>query len=141
MDNICRLYMSTTSKLYVHYTYTLRTLYAHYMCTICTLYVHHMHTTCIHNCTHAKRGPKRFSPLCNYGFMIPQPQDSSRFLKIPQDSSRFPFRTSTRAAREARAPAPPLVFCFLFSPSPSQGPDPRAFHLPRDQKRSARRWE
>ena len=36
--------------------------------------------------------------------------------KIPQDSPRFPFRTSTRSRLEALGPRAPLVFCFCFPP-------------------------
>ena len=58
-------------------------------------------------------------------------------FKIPQDSPRFPFWTSTRSRLEVRGPRPPLVFLFLFSPSLPQPQKLRADHLPRDQKRSA----
>ena len=39
---------------------------------------------------------------------------SSGFFKIPQDSPRFPFRTSTRSCPEGLGPWAPLVFCFCF---------------------------
>ena len=51
--------------------------------------------------------------LCVLTCAFPQ-VESSRFLKIPQDSSRFPFRTSTWAVRGGSGPWAPLVFCFLF---------------------------
>ena len=48
------------------------------------------------------------------------------------------FFLYTGTGSEGWAPAP-SVFLFLFSPSLPQPQNPRAAHLPRDQKRSARR--
>ena len=79
------------------------------------------------------------APLCagNPSVQEPLSVPSSRFLKIRQDSPRFPFRTSTRTRPRAQGPRAPLVFLFLFPPPlppPSDRPTP---HSPGNQKRSA----
>ena len=61
-------------------------------------------------------------PLCTGPFCAP-PQGlrslpSSRSLKMSQDSSRFPFRTSTRAASGGSVPRSPVVFHFSFFTPP-----------------------
>ena len=61
-------------------------------------------------------------PLCCVCCAFPQ-VESSRFLKIPQDS---PFGPLRGLCGEAGAPGPPLffVFCFPLPPAPFRPPGP-----------------
>ena len=61
-------------------------------------------------------------------------------LQLPEPPKRI-FRVWGQFLSPQASPSPPrplfILFLFLFSPSPPQGSNPWAAHLPRDQKRSA----